>query len=157
MCFPLLSLLFLSVKLHQNHPFPSSPLLLAFLLHGPTTPFASTFGSARWWPKGAWHGGQRPSVLIRGVWHQGTACLLGSVPRHPCNNSPVCHQSRPSWLAGWRGRTAAYLLPSSLRGRGRGLPTATSGFEVQRRGQRGRIGENCTPALGCNRSNWTMD
>ena len=133
MCFPLLSLLFLfpSVKLHQIHPFPSSPLLLAFLLHGPTTPFASTFGSARWWPKGAWHGGQRPSVLIRGVWHQGTACLLGSVPRHPCNNSPVCHQSRPSWLAGWRGRTAAYLLSSCLRGRGRGLPTATSGFEVQ--------------------------
>ena len=113
-----LSLRFPSVKLHQIHPFPSSPLLLAFLLHGPTTPFASTFGSARWWPKGAWHGGQRPSVLIRGVWHQGTACLLGSVPRHPCNNSPVCHQSRPSWLAGWRGRCGLPAVRQEEKGEG---------------------------------------
>ena len=96
-------------------PHPSS--LLAFLPHNPPHPPLRHLGSARWCPKGAWHGGQRPSVLIRGVWHQeGSPLRCRAAPQ--CNNSPVCHQSRPSWLAGWRGRCGLPAVRQEEKGEG---------------------------------------
>ena len=124
-----------AMLLHQFDPFPSSLLLLAFLLLPypyPTTPSWAPFWLCQVpWLEGAWHGGgQRPSVLIRGVWHHGTAlppsacCLLESVPRHCVQQQPgVRHQSRPSWLAGWRG----LLLTCSGAGGGGGVKYTAAG------------------------------
>ena len=102
--------LYLSVMHH-------TPLLsLPFFLTPLPTPFEAPW-LCQVVPKGAWHGGQRPSVLIRGVWHQeGSPLRCRAAPQ--CNNSPVCHQSRPSWLAGWRGRCGLPAVRQEEKGEG---------------------------------------
>ena len=121
-----LSLWIRCTRLTLSLPLPPSPCLSSSSTALPPTPSSSwaPLADARWWPEGAWHGGQRPSVLIRGVWHHGTAlaCWVKSC-RHGkavCNNSPVCHQSRPSWLAGWRGHCCLPAVKLS-EGEGKGF------------------------------------
>ena len=118
MCFPSSSRYsFFSCDAAPHSPFPSLSSPFFSSVQHQHHPLSSTFGSARWWPKGAWHGGQRPSVLIRGVWHQeGSPLRCRAAPQ--CNNSPVCHQSRPSWLAGWRGRCGLPAVRQEEKGEG---------------------------------------
>ena len=105
-------------------------------------PFSSTFGSARWWPKGAWRGGQRPSVLIRGVWHQGrAACLLRSAPRHSVQQQPGVPPVPAQLAGGVEG--AHYSLPAVKQSEGEGFyiqPQDPLVVRCSEGDQRGRIG-----------------